>query len=129
MLGNHGGDSTAVVVNGFLATEYGIKGLAFGIGCNFRSDLHGILRFRINAHSLMGSNGQRFAQNWIAVCATHGSDNDFTSLGFHDFEGPDQCVPFVIRVDDELNPFFIEAGVPVGKRDARRGIWGFADAD
>ena len=129
VLGNHGWDGAAVVVNGFLATQNGIKRLAFGVGRNFRRDLHGVLWLRIDAHGFMGPNGQRLAQNGVAVCAADGGDDHFSSLCFHDFKRPHQGIPFVVGIDNELNPFLIEAGVPIRKRNARCGVRGFADAD
>ena len=52
-----------------------------------------------------------------------------SSLGFYDFKRPDKRVPFVVRIDDELDPLFIETGIPICKRNARCGVRGFTDAD
>lgn len=123
------GDGTAVVVNGLLATQNGVESLAFGIGCNFSGDLRGILWLNVDAHGLVGTDGQRLAQNGVAVSTTHSGDDHFSSLGFYDFKRPDKRVPFVIRIDDELDPFFIETGIPICKRNARCGVRGFTDAD
>ena len=117
------------MVNGLLAAQDGIEGLALRIGCQFSGHLGGILGLGIDPHGFMGTDGQRLAEDGVAIRTAHGGNHDFSSLCLHDFEGADERVPLVVGIDDELDPFLIEAGVALGERDARRGVRGLADAD
>ena len=129
MLGDHGRHGAAVVVDGLLAAKDGVEGLSLRVGRQLCRNLHGVLRSGIDANGFVSADGERLAQDGVAVGSTDGGDDHLASSGFHQLEGPHQGVPFVIGVDDELHPFLIEAGVALGERNARRGVRGLADAD
>ena len=69
------------------------------------------------------------AEDGLHVGTSNRGDHDLAPSGLDELEGPDERVPLVVGIDDELNPFLIEAGVALRERDARRGVGGFADAD
>jgi len=129
VLGEHGRHGTAVVVDGLLAAEDGVEALVPRVGGEFRGDLARVLRIGVDADGLVGPDGERLAEDGLHVGASNRGDHDLAPSGLDELEGPDERVPLVVGIDDELNPFLIEAGVALRERDARRGVGGFADAD
>ena len=96
---------------------------------NERRSVQGILRIGVNPHRIVCADGQGLTNDGVAIRLTNRDGCDGSPVLLFQFERTDEGVPFVVRVDNELNAIGVKLCVAFCEGNPARGVRGFADAN
>ena len=117
------------MVDGFFSAQNDVVRSLASLFRDEGGHLHGIHGIGIDANGIVGANGQRLSDHWITIGLAHRQRGDGASVLFFQFQSTHQRIPFVVRVDNELDAIRVKLGVALCEGNPARGVRGFADAN
>src|SRR5690554_6218912 len=98
-----------IIIYGFLTGEDDVILHAFKMSCQQPGSCFPARRIMVYPDRIIGSDRQTFANDLIGFRSTDVDDGDLPSQLFFKFEGTDQCIPFIVRIENILNSLIIKS--------------------